>query len=341
MLQFSPSLARILIVDDQEHNISLLERILVRAGFLHIYSTTDPLLIDEMLREIEPDIVLLDFHMPEMDGIQTLKRIRDLTAADPYLPVLMLTADNTPQAKQEVLHAGVNDFLTKPYERVEVVLRIQNLLRTRFLHKQLQLHNSLLEENVQRRTDQLHQAKLETLKLLGRASEFRDDITGMHTQRVGQLSGQIAERIGLPGEQIELIRMAAPLHDIGKIGIPDHILLKPGRFEPDEFEQMKQHTSIGANILKGSSFDVLRTAELITRSHHEKWDGSGYPQGLKGEEIPIEARIVALADFYDALTHDRPYKKAWPVEDALAEVEKQSGCHFDPRIVEAFMDVIR
>ncbi|GGD58431.1 HD-GYP domain-containing protein [Paenibacillus nasutitermitis] len=340
MAEFTPNQAKILIVDDQEYNISLLERILSRAGFMHIFSTLDPHRINQLLQEIDPDIILLDLHMPGMDGIQALQLIRDQTGPDSYLPVLMLTADNTSKARQEGLHAGVNDYLTKPYDRTEVVLRINNLLKTRFLHKQLQQHNSMLEERVRERTEQLDQAKLETLQVLGRASEFRDDITGMHTQRVGQMSGLIASRIGLSEKQIELIRMAAPLHDIGKIGIPDHILLKPGRFEADEFEHMKLHTTIGANILKESSFDVLRMAELITRSHHEKWDGTGYPQGLKEEEIPIEARVVALADFYDALTHERPYKKAWLPAEAVEEVKRQKGIHFDPRVVDAFLSIM-
>jgi putative two-component system response regulator len=339
MPAFTPHLAKILIVDDQEHNISLLERILGKAGFMHIFSTVDPHRIQQLLVEVEPDIILLDLHMPGIDGIQALQLIRQQVGEDSYLPVLMLTADVTPQAKQEGLHAGVNDFLTKPYDRTEVVLRIHNLLRTRYLHMQLHDYNALLEQRVEERTEQLVQARLETLQLLGRASEFRDDMTGTHTQRVGTLSGQIAVKLGLPQSQVELIQLAAPLHDIGKIGIPDHILLKPGRFEADEFEQMKLHTTIGAHILQDSSFDVLRMAEVISLSHHEKWDGSGYPQGLKGEDIPIEARIVALADFYDALTHERPYKKAWSPSEALAEVKRQDGVHFDPRIVEAFLRI--
>lgn len=341
MTQFTPNLAKVLIVDDQEYNVSLLERILGKSGFVNVFSTTDPHHIQQLLTEVNPDIILLDLHMPGMDGIQALKLIREQMGEDSYLPVLMLTADNTPKAKQEGLQAGVNDYLTKPYDRTEVVLRINNLLKTRELHKQLQLNNVLLEQRVQQRTEQLQRAKLEILQLFGRAAEFRDDMTGMHTQRVGRLSRLIATRLGLPERQAELIEMAAPLHDIGKIGIPDHILLKPGRFDADEFEHMKLHTTIGANILEGSSFDVLRIAEVITRSHHEKWDGTGYPQGLKGEDIPVEARIVSLADFYDALTHERPYKKAWLSQEAIAEVERQKGIHFDPMIVEAFVGVIQ
>ncbi|UVI33221.1 HD domain-containing phosphohydrolase [Paenibacillus spongiae] len=332
-------LSKILIVDDQEFNISLLERILVRAGFKHISSIQDPLRTLAVFTEIEPDIVLLDMHMPGMDGLQVLRLIREHTAADQYLPVLMLTADVTPEMKKQGLQAGVNDFLTKPYDRMEVVLRINNLLKTRQLHKQIQQHKNTLEDRVRERTEELQKAKVEMLHLLGRAAEYRDDMTGSHTLRVGRLSGLIAERLDLSKEHVKMIRMAAPLHDIGKIGIPDEILLKPGRFKPEEFERMKTHTLIGARILEESSFTLLKLAGIIAQSHHEKWDGTGYPHGLHREEIPIEARIVALADFYDALTHERPYKRAWTPEETIAEVKKQSGIHFDPRIVNVFVQL--
>ncbi|MFB9278622.1 HD domain-containing phosphohydrolase [Cohnella cellulosilytica] len=333
--------AKILIVDDQEYNVSLLERILTRAGFRRILSTLDPRAVQRMIAEEEPDIVLLDLHMPGLDGLEVLKQIREQTGGGQYLPVLMLTADTTPEVKQQGLQAGVNDFLTKPYDRTEVVLRIRNLLKTRELHQQLHQHNRTLEEKVRERTTELSQAKLEMLLLLGRAAEYRDDMTGQHTQRVGELSAMIAERLGMSEYDVDMIRKAAPLHDIGKIGIPDNILLKPGRFEPHEFEKMKTHTTIGADILGGSYFNILRLAGVIALSHHEKWDGTGYPQGLAGEEIPIEARIVALADFYDALTHERPYKRAWTPEETLQEIARQRGVHFDPQVVDAFMALFR
>ncbi|WPK11752.1 response regulator [Lysinibacillus louembei] len=328
--------AKILIVDDQEYNVSLLERILRRAGFEYLYSTMDPFQAQPLFEEVKPDIVLTDLHMPGMDGIQILQYIR---SKDAILPVLMLTADLTPEAKKQAFQEGISDFLTKPIDRIELVLRITNLLQTRVLYGQLREQNQWLEEKVQQRTEELQQAKLEILNLLAKASEYRDDETGEHTQRVGHLSGLIAERLNLPKAEVELIRLAAPLHDIGKIGIPDQILLKPGRFEADEFERMKTHTTIGADILANSVFTTLKMARKIAIAHHEKWDGTGYPNGISGEDIPIEARIVALADFYDALTHERPYKRAWTPEETLAEIKAQRGKHFDPAVVDVFIEL--
>ncbi|WP_309120563.1 HD domain-containing phosphohydrolase [Paenibacillus sp.] len=331
--------ANLFIIDDQEHNVSLLERILGRAGFRNFHSSMDPLRIPAMMDAVEPDLVLLDMHMPGMDGLQAMKLIRDRVGPDTYLPIMMLTADVTSEVKQQGLLAGVNDFLTKPFDRTEVVLRINNLLKTRQLHIQLQQHKNTLEQRVRERTQELQKSKLEILQLLGRAAEYRDDITGRHTVRVGELAGLIAGRMGMSEEDVETIRMAAPLHDIGKIGIPDEILLKPGRYEPHEFERMKVHTSIGANIMSDSSFALLKLAAAIARSHHEKWDGTGYPDGLRGEEIPLAARIVALADYYDALTHERPYKRAWTPEETVAEIKRQRGQHFDPKVVNAFLQL--
>ncbi|MCR8656149.1 HD domain-containing phosphohydrolase [Paenibacillus endoradicis] len=332
--------AKFLIVDDQDYNVSLLERILRRAGYLNVSSTTEPQQLEALYNEFQPDIILLDLHMPEMDGFTALNQLKRLKKEGDYLPVLILTADVTQESRQKALHEGANDFLTKPFDRTEVMLRIQNLLRTRYYHLQLHDYNQHLEARVLERTKELKQAKYEILQVLGRTSEYRDDETGQHTQRVARLAKEIGAALALSAEEVNLIEQATPLHDIGKIGIPDGVLLKPGRFTPEEFEQMKMHTRIGANILDGSSFPVLQWAKTIALTHHEKWDGSGYPNGLSGEEIPLPGRIVALADFYDALTHERPYKRAWTKEEALAEIEKQNGAHFDPKVVTAFMSVI-
>lgn len=332
--------AKFLIVDDQEYNITLLQRILTRAGYTNLYATTDPVQLESLYLTHQPDIVLLDLHMPDLDGVAALRCLREWVKDGDYLPVLVLTADVTPEARKRVLHEGANDFITKPFDRTEVVLRIQNFLKTRYYHQQLQKQNYELERRVSERTRELELAQAEILDLLGKTSEYRDDETGQHTQRVGSLSAQIALALGLPPEEAALIEQAAPLHDIGKIGIPDGILLKPGRFTTEEFAQMQRHADIGASILQGSSFPVLQLAGTIALTHHEKWNGTGYPNGLSGEDIPLSGRIVAIADFYDALTHERPYKQAWTHKDALAEINNQSGQHFDPRVVQAFLDVI-
>lgn len=333
--------ARVLIVDDQEYNVRLLERILKRHGFQQYTSTMNPLDVIKIYSEFKPDIILLDLHMPEMNGFEVMQRLKEVISPQEYLPILVLTADVTPEAKQKALSEGAKDFLTKPFDKTEVTLRIRNLLETRFLHLQLQNQNEVLEEKVRERTRELQQAQEEILKLSARSAEFRDDDTGQHTQRVGQLVEEIARQMGLPENEVNIMKKASTLHDVGKLGIPDHILLKPGRFTEEEFEQMKQHTRVGAEILSGSQFPVLQMAEVIALTHHERWDGTGYPRGLKGEEIPLAGRIVALADFFDALTHERPYKKAWSVEETIDEILRQKGRHFDPRVVDAFLEVVK
>jgi len=333
--------ARFLVVDDEEHNIKLLERILERAGYKQYKCTTDPRDALPIFLEWEPDIVLLDLHMPHIDGFTLLEDFRHRTSGGAHVPVLVLTGDVSAEVRRRALASGAKDFLSKPFDVAEVLLRIKNLLETRFLHLQLLRQNELLEQRVRERTRELEGARIEILERLARAAEFRDDDTGQHTQRVGRISALVARSLGLPPEQVDLIRRAAPLHDVGKIGIPDSILLRPGRLGEREFEVMRTHTYIGARILSGSRFPLLDLASTIALTHHERWDGTGYPKGLKGEAIPIVGRIVAVADVFDALTHDRPYKPAWPVEQALAEIEQQAGYQFDPQVVEAFLESLR
>jgi putative two-component system response regulator len=329
--------AHILIVDDQRPNVRLLERILEQAGYVAARGTTDPCQVAELFDEIRPDLVLLDLHMPHMDGFGVMEALSTRIPAGSYFPILVVTADITPEAKRRALSAGARDFLSKPFDTTEVLLRIKNLLETRFLHLQLQNQNQALETKVRERTRELEQTQIEILQRLAQAAEYRDDDTGQHTQRVGHLAARLAHHLGLPEEHVELIRLAAPLHDLGKIGIPDHILLKPGRFSPSEYEHMKTHATIGARILSGGRYPLLRLAEEIAYAHHERWDGSGYPLGLTGEDIPLTGRIVAVADTFDALTHERPYKHAWPIAEALAEIARQSGEKFDPRVVAALV----
>jgi putative two-component system response regulator len=329
--------AHILIVDDQRPNVRLLERILEQAGYTTTRGTTDPREVVELFDEFQPDLVLLDLHMHHMDGYAVMEALKTRIPVSAYFPILVVTADITPEAKRRALSAGARDFLSKPFDTTEVLLRIKNLLETRFLHLQLQNQNQALEAKVRERTRELEQTQIEILQRLAHAAEFRDDDTGQHTQRVGQLAARLAQDLGLPEQQVELIRLAAPLHDLGKIGIPDQLLLKPGRFTPNEYEQMKLHTAIGARILSGGRYALLRVAEEIAYTHHERWDGSGYPLGLAGDAIPLIGRIVAVADTFDALTHARPYKAAWSIAEALAEIARQSGEKFDPCVVAALV----
>lgn len=328
--------ARILIVDDEEPNLRLLDLVLRQAGYQHIRCLADPRETFAVYDSFQPDLLLLDLSMPYLSGFQVLERLRQSIPRGDYFPVLVLTADTTFEAKQHALTAGANDFLNKPFNTVEVLLRIRNLLETRSLHQQLQKQNEILEIRVRERTHDLEEARTEILERLSAAAEFRDDDTGEHTQRVGEATGLLAEAMSLPAAEVELLRRAAPLHDLGKVGIPDYLLLKPSRLTPAEFEVMKQHTTIGGEILAGSRSALLQLAEQIARTHHERWDGNGYPAGLREETIPLPGRIVAVADAFDALTHERPYKKAWPVDEAVAEIHRLSGAHFDPRVVEAF-----
>jgi len=341
MLEEKLARARLLIVDDEESDVVLLRRILENGGFTDIRSTNDPSSVAELIDELDPDLILLDLLMPVMDGYQVLQAVRARTPGDVYRPVLVLTADHTNDAKHRALSDGARDFLTKPFSPTEVRLRVRNLLETRYLHQQLHKQNEQLEARVEARTAELEEARIQMLMRLARAAEFRDDNTGEHTRRVGRTSGQIARELGMGKERVETLRLAAPLHDVGKIGIPDSILLSPGRLTPEQFEVMKTHCAIGADILSGTDVPLLELAAEIALCHHERWDGGGYPRHLAGESIPLSGRIVAVADAWDALTSRRPYKEAWPEREALSELEAKTGEQFDPEVVEAFMNTRR
>jgi putative two-component system response regulator len=332
------SRARILIIDDEQTNLVILRRLLERAGFTRIQTTTDPREATKLYVDFRPDLILLDLHMPHMDGLAVMAELGEIAEAT-YLPILILTGDVSPEARRDALSRGAKDFVHKPFSSDEVLLRINTLLETRFLYLQIQSQNQILEAKVRERTRELEGAQIEIIERLAKAAEFRDDNTGQHTERVGQMAALIARQTGLPDSQVSLIRRAAPLHDVGKIGIPDSILLKLGKLTTEEFELVKTHTMIGARILSGSRFPILRLAEEIAFSHHERWDGSGYG-GMTGDSIPLAGRIVAVADVFDALTQQRPYKEAWPITDAIGEIDRQRGRQFDPDLVDAFMRII-
>ena len=330
---------RILIIDDQEENIHLLEKILVKAGYEEVASTTNAVGANDLQRQFKPDLVLLDVHMNGKDGFQVLEEIVSQGDGSEQIPVLMITADDSANVKRRALALGAKDFLSKPFDSAEVLLRIRNLLETDFLYRKLRRQNTELERKVTERTTELEQSQLEVLDRLAAAVEFRDDDTGNHTKRVAQVSVMLGEAIGLESATLELIGRAAPLHDIGKVGIPDNILLKAGPLTGEEFEIMKTHTVIGARMLSKGRSELVRFSQRVARSHHEWWDGSGYPDRVSGLSIPLEARIVAAADFLDALTHDRPYRPAWGIEETLAEVKRRSGSHFDPTVASALLGI--
>jgi len=331
----------ILIVDDEPVNVHLLERILEESGFTNLFSTTDSTRALAIYKDVKPDLILLDLTMPFLDGFAVMELLREATDPGDYMPVLVLTADITSETKRRALSSGAMDFLTKPFNLSEVLLRIQNLLQTRLLHLQIRTDNEQLEQKIRERTRELAESRIEVLERLAIAGEYRDHDTGEHTRRVGNVAAALAEATGFEAYKVELIRRAAMLHDIGKIGIPDLILLKSDKLDRAEFEAMKLHTRIGAQILSGSGDELLRMAERIALTHHEWWDGSGYPAGLSGTEIPLEGRVVALADALDALTHARSYKPAWPLEAALANIQKQSGTQFDPALVDVLIHLLQ
>lgn len=326
---------KILLVDDEETILVILKGILQRAGYSQIRTLDDPRQVNERFLEDRPDLLVLDHHMPHKDGLAVIEDLKPYLPD--YFPILMLTGDERPELKETALSSGAKDFLTKPIKPVEVRLRIRNLLEARYFHQQLERTNAGLEEMVRERTRALENAHVEMLIRLAKASEYRDDDTGEHTWRVARSCALLAQELGLGADRADLLLRAARLHDVGKIAIPDGILLKPGRLTEAEFEVVKQHTRAGAELLSGGSSPLMRVAETIALTHHERWDGTGYPQGLAGEAIPIEARLLAVADTFDALTHDRIHRKAVSPERAVTEIRTHAGKQFDPRVVDAFL----
>lgn len=331
--------ARILIVDDEKAYVQLLTRFLESIGYRHVRSTTDSSEVTTLVAEFDPDLILLDLRMKGLDGIAVMQQLQPFMSRF-YLPILVLTGDISEDAKRTSLSNGARDFLNKPFDLTEVRLRIENLLETRFLHLDLQRQNEQLENRVRERTRELEETRFEILERLSLAADYRDDATGRHTKRVGSISAAIARELSLPDEDVETIRLAAGLHDIGKIAIPDSVLRKPGPLTPEEKLLIQSHTTIGARMLSGSRSVLMQLAETIALGHHEWWNGQGYPGGQKGERIPLAARVVALADVVDALASDRPYRPAWDAESIRAEVSRQQGRQFDPAVVAAYFALL-
>ncbi|MEO5358062.1 MAG: response regulator [Nitrospirae bacterium YQR-1] len=328
--------ATILIVDDQQSNVTLVEKMLKADGYKNILTTLDPRQVVDLYKEYRPDLILLDLNMPFMDGFEVMTELRKIES-NTYLSIMVLTAFTDRTIRVKALEYGAKDFLTKPFDRLEVLTRIKNMLEIRLLHNKMMDYNKSLELEVQKRTRELKHTQLEIIRRLGRASEYRDNETGYHIIRMSQYCEVVARGAGLSKEHCELILHASPMHDVGKIGIPDNVLLKPSKLDPQEFEIMKTHTIKGGEILDNHDSEIMILAGTIALTHHEKWDGTGYPNGISGNDIPIEGRIVAICDVFDALTSKRPYKKAWSIEEAVAEIKKNSGTHFDPALVEVFV----
>ncbi len=330
---------RILVIDDDDAVVATLQRLFTRAGYERPVGLTDPTRAVEVLRTQPFDLMVLDLHMPGMDGFEVLSAVSDLLDPEEYFPILVLTGEDDPLIRRRALAAGAMDFLNKPFDPAEAEARVGNLLATRFLNQRVALQRDTLEERVQERTAELADTRSEILHRLARAAEYRDDVTGRHAERVGLLSSRLAAQLGLPPREVDIIRRTAPLHDVGKIGVPDAILRKVGRLTSTEFEIMKTHTTIGAQILGGSAHRLLEVARGIALCHHERWDGLGYPHGRKGTDTPLEARIVAVADTFDTIAHHRPYKHALPPDEAVAEIVRCRGRHYDPDVVDAFVSI--
>ncbi|HKI55893.1 MAG TPA: HD domain-containing phosphohydrolase [Trueperaceae bacterium] len=329
---------KILLVDDEETVLVILKGILQRAGYTRIVTLDDSRHVLEAFMEERPDLLVLDHHMPHKDGLEVIEELRPYLPD--YFPILMLTGDERSELKETALSSGAKDFLIKPVNPVEVRLRIRNLLEARYFHQQLEHNNQRLEDMVRQRTRELEDAHVEMLVRLAKAAEYRDDDTGEHTWRVARACALLAGELGLAPERADLLLRAARLHDVGKITIPDGILLKPGRLSDAEYEVVKQHTRAGAELLSGGRSPLVKLAETIALTHHERWDGGGYPQGLAGDAIPLESRLLAVADTFDALTHDRIHRKAVSPERAVQEITANSGTQFDPRVVDAFLVLV-
>ncbi len=332
--------SKVLVVEDSDTTARYYKRLLAARGFHDVKVLQDSREAIETFLSYQPDLVILDLHMPNVDGFEILGGIGQLVAPGSFHPILVVSGDLEPSARVRCLSAGAKDFISKPFRPDEFMLRVQNLLETRLLHQHLHDRKQALETRMVQENAKLQETQMEILHRLAVAAECRDDETGRHSMRVGMSAARIGMTLGLPDEEVDFLEQAAPLHDVGKVGIPDSILLSPNKLTDEQFETMKTHTTIGGLILSREPYPLLGCAREIALTHHEKFDGSGYPSGLAGQAIPISGRIVAVADVFDSLCHKRSYKPAFSVPEAIDIMTMGRGSHFDPEVFDAFMHLV-
>jgi cyclic di-GMP phosphodiesterase len=341
----------VLVVDDEELNRQLLTRVLERLGYT-VTSAFDGIDALKKVEQNPPDLILLDINMPRMNGLEVAAKLKAMESSQ-MIPIVIISSFDDVKHRVQALEAGVDDFLAKPFDKTELRARVQSLMKVKAYNDHMLNYQKTLEQEVNQRTQQLQEAfeelksasekiklaSLDTVFRLSQAAEYKDEETGAHIRRMGYYTAAIARKLGLPQSEVDTILYAAPMHDIGKIGIPDRILLKPGSLDDTEWDIMKQHTVIGGRLLDGSDSEVIQVAQQIAVSHHEKWDGSGYPNGLEKGSIPLTGRIAAVADVFDALTTKRPYKDAYPIEKSFGIIEEGRKNHFDPAVLDAFFAI--
>lgn len=325
---------KVLIVDDVSENIQVVGAVLKKLG-LKLSFAQDGKTAIEIIKKVDFDLILLDIMMPEMTGFEVCDEVKKIPEKKD-IPIVFLTAKIDEESISKAFDIGGVDYIKKPFNKKELVARVKNHLRLKETNDILKNENDYLDREVRKRTKEVYNTRLEIIRRLGRASEYRDNETGLHIIRMSKYCKVLAKNYNVDEKMVELIYLAAPMHDIGKIGIPDNILIKPGKLDKDEWKIMKRHAKIGGEIIGEHDSDLLKYSKIVAETHHEKWNGKGYPRGLTGENIPLIGRIAAVADVFDALTSVRPYKEAWPVEKAVKLINEEAGEHFDPSLVEVF-----